>query len=45
MHRLDLTDAQCERIAPPAPDRDGQPGHPRNDHRPPVHLVGRPVGV
>jgi hypothetical protein len=47
MHRLDLTDAKCERFAPSSPDRvrDGRPGHPRNDHRPPVDLAGRPVGV
>jgi hypothetical protein len=47
MHRLDPTDAECERIAPSPRDRDrdGRPGHFRNDHRPPVDRAGRPVGV
>jgi hypothetical protein len=47
LHRLDLTDAECERIAPSSPDRDRdrRPGHPRNDRGPPVDLAGRPVIV
>ena len=47
MHRLDRTDAEGQRIAPHSPDRDRDltPGHPRNDHRPPVNPAGRSVGV
>ena len=47
LHRLDLAAAEGERFAPSSPDRDrdGRPGHPRDNHRPPVHLAGRPVGV